>query len=136
MNDVTTSTEAKTPLTTAEKLEQAKARVAKLEQALLTEQLLNNIEEGDQVKIKFGRGEKVRHIDGKVVGVARADDGTVSAVAVIDSELATYKVAVRDVLANPTADARRNDGQTTEAAAASLDSVDADDAAGDPLEQA
>ena len=31
---------------------------------------LNNIEKGDKVTIKFGRADKVRHIDGEVVGVA------------------------------------------------------------------
>lgn len=101
--DTTVSAEAseKVELTLDQKIEQAEARLAKLRQQKLTESLLNNIEKGDKVTIKFGRADKVRHIDGEVVGVALPN------IAVLAGDLETYKVHVRDVVANPTA-AERN----------------------------
>lgn len=119
-------TVAAAPKTTEELLVIAKARVAKLEQRLLTEQLLNNVEVNDEVTIKFGRGEKVRHIAGKVVAT------NLPSLVVLDGEFNTYKVQVRDILSNPTADARRGDG-----VAVVNDADDsAEDASADPLEQA
>ncbi|AXN53715.1 hypothetical protein SPS_4 [Sphingomonas phage Scott] len=102
--DTSASTDAseKVELTLDQKIEQAEARLAKLRQQKLTESLLNNIEKGDKVTIKFGRADKVRHIDGEVVGVALPN------IAVLAGDLETYKVHVRDVVANPTA-AERND---------------------------
>lgn len=104
MTEATTSTEAtteaaaeKVELTLDQKIEQAEARLAKLRQQKLTESLLNNIEKGDKVTIKFGRADKVRHIEGEVVGVALPN------IAVLSGDLETYKVHVRDVVANPTA---------------------------------
>ncbi len=95
----TASTDAaeKVELTLDQKIEQAEARLAKLRQQKLTESLLNNIEKGDKVTIKFGRADKVRHIDGEVVGVALPN------IAVLAGDLETYKVHVRDVISNPTA---------------------------------
>lgn len=137
MNDVTTEAVAAAPKTTEELLVIAKARVAKLEQRLLTEQLLNNVEANDEVTIKFGRGDKVRHIAGKVVATA------LPTLVVVDDELNTYKVQVRDIISNPTADARRGDGvavvaetngdPTTDEA---VDEFDAATAGEDPLENA
>jgi len=87
----------KVELTLDQKIEQAEARLAKLRQQKLTESLLNNIEKGDKVTIKFGRADKVRHIEGEVVGVALPN------IAVLAGDLETYKVHVRDVVSNPTA---------------------------------
>lgn len=99
MTEATTTeaTEAKIELTLDQKIEQAEARLAKLRQQKLTETLLSNIERGDKVTIKFGRADKVRHIEGEVVGVALPN------IAVLAGDLETYKVHVRDVVSNPTA---------------------------------
>lgn len=95
-----TATEAKIELTLEQKLEQAEARVRKLRQQILTANLLNNIQIGDDVTIKYGRGDKVRNVEGKVVGVSLPD------VVVLDSDLQSYKVNVRDILENAAAAAR------------------------------
>jgi hypothetical protein len=100
MTDTNADAVEKTPLTLDEKIAQTEARLAKLKQQKLTESLLNNIEKGDKVTIKFGRSDKVRNIEGEVVGVALPN------IAVLGSDLDTYKVHVRDVIANPTAIAR------------------------------
>lgn len=131
MTEATTTeaTEAKVELTLDQKIEQAEARLAKLRQQKLTEELLSNIERGDKVTIKFGRGEKVRNIDGEVVGVALPN------IAVLAADLETYKVHVRDVIANPTAEERNApvpnadeidpvDGRRPEEAGAADNSVD------------
>lgn len=141
MNDVTTAETVKTPLTLDEKIARAKAYLAKLEQQKLTEALTNDILEGDRVTIKFGRGDKTRNIDGKVVGTQDTKDGKI--VAVLGDDFGTYKVHVRDVLANPTqaersapvADVEEIDpvtGRRPEEEGA----VVADEAAADPLENA
>ena len=96
-----TTTEAeKTPLTLDERIAQAKQRLAKLEQQKLTESLLENIEKGDSVTVKFGRADKVRHITGEVVGVSLPN------IVVLSGDLETVKVHVRDVIENPDAAAR------------------------------
>jgi len=102
MTEATTEaqTETKVELTLDQKIEAAEARLAKLRQQKLTESLLSNIEKGDKVTIKFGRADKVRHIEGEVVGVALPN------VAVLAGDLETYKVNVRDIIANPTAQER------------------------------
>jgi len=112
MTEVNTSTEAtteaaaeKVELTLDQKIEQAEARLAKLKQQKLTESLLTNIEKGDTVTIKFGRADKVRHIEGEVVGVALPN------IAVLAADLETYKVHVRDVIANPKAAERAGRGE-------------------------
>lgn len=87
----------KTELSLDDKIAALKARLAKLEQQKLTESLLENIQKGDKVTIKFGRGEKVREIDGEVVGVSLPN------VAVLSDDLDTYKVHIRDVISNPAA---------------------------------
>lgn len=105
--DTTASTDAaeKGELTLDQKIEQAEARLAKLRQQKLTESLLSNIEKGDKVTIKFGRANKVRHIEGEVVGVALPN------IAVLAADLETYKVHVRDVIANPAAAERAGRGE-------------------------
>jgi len=100
MTEATTTeaaTETKVELTLDQKIEALETRLAKLRQQKLTESLLSNIEKGDKVTIKFGRADKVRHIEGEVVGVALPN------VAVLAGDLETYKVNVRDIIANPTA---------------------------------
>lgn len=100
MTDATNTaeaTEAKVELTIEQKIAQLEGRIAKLRQQQLTEQLLSNIERGDKVTIKFGRGEKVRNIDGEVVAVALPN------VVVVSEDLESFKVHVRDIIANPTA---------------------------------
>lgn len=98
-----TEVSGKTPLTLDQKIEQAEARLAKLRQQKLTEDLLTNIERGDAVTIKFGRGDKVRRVTGEVVGVA------LPSIVVLDG-VDTYKVHVRDVISNPDAAARTKEG--------------------------
>jgi len=108
MTDLTTSTEAattdaaveKVELTTEQKIAQLEGRIAKLRQTLLTESLLNNIEKGDKVTIKFGRADKVRNIEGEVAAVALPN------IVVVGPDLESFKVHVRDVIANPSAEAR------------------------------
>lgn len=144
-NTDTATTEAtaeKVELTLDQKIEQVEARLAKLRQQKLTESLLNNIEKGDKVTIKFGRADKVRHIEGEVVGVALPN------IAVLAADLETYKVRVRDVIANPTAAGRADlvpvqdveeidptTGRRPEEAGGSGDAPAADNSA-DPLENA
>ena len=127
MTEVTAEATVAAPKTTEELLVIAEARVAKLKQRLLTEQLLNNVEVNDEVTIKFGRGDKVRHVSGKVAATA------LPALVVVDGELNSYKVQVRDIISNPTADARRGDGVSVVAEA---DEPEADAASVDPLENA
>jgi preprotein translocase subunit YajC len=108
MTDAIATTEAattdaaveKVELTLDQKIEQAEARLAKLRQQKLTESLLSNIERGDKVTVKFGRADKVRNIEGEVVGVALPN------IVVLGADLETVKVHVRDVIANPSAEAR------------------------------
>lgn len=136
--------EAKTELTLDEKIANLEARLEKLRQQKLTESLLENIEKGDKVTIKFGRADKVREIEGEVVGVKLPH------VVVLDDEAETYKVHVRDVLSNPAAAERagrpepvvRPDeidpvtGRRPEEAGGDDGGVIEDVAAGDPLDQA
>ena len=109
-----------------EKLAAAKTLVAKLEAAIKAEAILNNIQEGDSVVIKFGRAEKVRTIPGKVVGLNNTDNGLV--VAVLSDDFTPYKVPARDVVENFTA-AERAPAVSEEAPAP----VEAADVDGDPL---
>lgn len=90
--------------TLIEKLAAAKALVAKYEQAIKAEAILNNILVGDKVTIKFGRAEKVRHINGSVVGLNNTDNGLV--VAVLSDDFTPYKVHARDIIANASAEGR------------------------------
>lgn len=87
-----------------EKLTAAIALVAKYEAEIAADAISNNIAEGDNVTIKFGRGAKVRDVAGRVIGVRDTDNGRF--VAVLDAELNTFKVHVRDVVSNEDADAR------------------------------
>lgn len=130
------SVEAKVELTVAQKIAALEARIAKLRQSELTEQMLTDVAKDDKVTIKFGRGEKVRNIEATVVAVS------IPNVVVLDGELNTYKINVRDIIANSTAADRSEqvvdveeisdaDGRRPEEAGA----VDGD-ASADPLENA
>lgn len=91
--------------TTEQKLNAARALVAKYEAALVAEAAQSDVRDGDIVTIKYGRAESVREVNGKIVGVANTDAGLV--VAVIDGELNTYKVHVRNIVANVSAEGRK-----------------------------
>jgi len=67
-----TDTNNTAPKTTAELLEAARARVAKLEQRLVTEQVLASIAEGMTVDFRFGRNvEEKKNEAGEVIREAR-----------------------------------------------------------------
>lgn len=118
--------------TLEEKIAATRALLAKYEAQAYTAAVANNIEKGDTVTIKFGRGDKAREVTGDVIGVADTDNGRF--VAVLDAELNSYKVHVRDVLANPNADARN---AADDAAPEGDEIADAAaEAAGDPLDAA
>lgn len=87
-----------------EKLAAAKALVAKYEAQIKAEAILNNIELSDKVTIKFGRAEKVRHINGTVVGLNNTDNGLM--VAVLSDDFKPYTVHARDVIENASAEGR------------------------------
>lgn len=101
MSDVNTQNnevaDEKTELTLDERIAKVEKQLAKLRQQKLTESLMNNIERGDKVTIKFGRADKAREISGEVVGVALPN------IVVLSDDLETYKAHVRDVLSNPAA---------------------------------
>lgn len=108
--------------TTEEKLVAARALVAKYEAAILADVIAANVQVGDEVSIKFGRGASVREVSGSIVGIA---DRTA---VVLTPELKTFKVNFRDIVSNPAAEARN--------AAAAPAEAEASDAAGDPLNEA
>ena len=92
--------------TLIEQLTDAKARVAKLEAAIKSGSIINNVQEGDNVTIKFGRAEKVRNITGKVVGLKTDDDGN-KTVVVLSDDFKTFTIPARDIIEN--ADAMNRD---------------------------
>lgn len=98
-----------------EKLAAAVALVAKYQAAINAEAILNNIELQDRVTIKFGRAEKVRNIEGTVVGLNNTDNGLV--VAVLSDDFTPYKVNARDIVANASAAGR-------DAGSAEVDALD------------
>jgi len=88
--------------TLIERLTAARELVAKLETAIKSNTIINNVAEGDEVVIKFGRADKVRNISGKVVGVKVDDEGG-KTVAVLSEDFKTYTVAARDIVENASA---------------------------------
>lgn len=98
-----------TTKTTADKLAAAQALVAKYEQELRSEALVNNIEIGDDADFIFGRGESKKTLTGKVV-VPLTDGGTAGKVVGVEAgegfDKKVYKVRVTEIIANRTADAR------------------------------
>jgi hypothetical protein len=112
VNDVTTSA----PRTTLQKLEAARALVAKYEQQLASEAIVNNIEVGDDVDFIFGRGDKKRTLTGVVIVGITELDGVGKVVGVESGEgfeKQVYKVRVSDLSANRTADGREPTIPTT-----------------------
>lgn len=109
--------------TLEEKIAATRILLAKYEAQAYTLAVSNNIEKDDTVTIKFGRGDKAREVTGTVIGVKDGDNGRT--VAVLDADLNTYKVHVRDVIANPNADARNAaDAAATEVAPEGEDLAD------------
>jgi hypothetical protein len=100
------------PKTTAEKLAAAEALVAKYQQQLISETLKNDVQNGDVVSFIFGRGDKKKSLTGSVMATQDIADGTLKGLNLrvlvgegFDAE--TFKVHIRDVTSNVTADARR-----------------------------
>lgn len=127
--------------TLEEKLTAAVALVAKYRSQIAAIAISNNIAVDDDVVVKFGRGDKVRNVAGRVIGVRDTEQGRV--VAVIDENLDTFKVNVRDVVSNTTADARNAASEAGgEPDQDQIDTlvgeggIDAEGAAGDPLSEA
>lgn len=111
-----------------ERMAAAKALVAKYEEQIAKGAAQADVQVGDVVTFKFGRGDTARELEGNIVA---ADDGKV----VILVGIKPYTVLVRDILANPTADARKP--EATEEVAAETPSVINDGAASeDPLNAA
>lgn len=100
---MTDAINAAAPKTTAEKLAEAEARVAKLRAQLNTENILNSIAAGDVVTFKYGRKE-VLTLEGVVFAQGpRTDErGRVSRIALIDVgegiDAQRYTVRVQDIL--------------------------------------
>lgn len=107
-----------------ERLVAAKALVAKYEEQIAKGTAQADVQVGDTVTFKFGRGDTARELSGNIVA---ADEGKV----VILVGIKPYTVFIRDILANPTADARNvpADGEAT-------DIVTEDAASEDPLNAA
>lgn len=143
------------PKSTQELLDLARARVAKLEQRLTTENVLNGISAGDQVDFRFGRnipervnkaGETVparaaRILSGIVLGVQDvADDNgaiinkivKVQAGEGFDAD--TYKVNARDITSVGGSDTTQDDDAADAPADEAADDQGVEEA--DPLENA
>lgn len=121
--------------TIQEKLEAARKLVAKYEQKIKSDAIINNVEEGDVVTIKFGRGDKVRNITGKIVGTNPTDTGLT--VVVLGEDFKPYTVFARDILSNDAAEARNAAAAGDDAAEAvegdDLAAIAAEAAGEDPL---
>lgn len=108
------ATEVKTKKTTAELLADAEARVEKLKAQLAAETAANDVQTGDKVKFKFGRGEKQRELEGTVGGTRRDENDslwiavtTPAGEDVFSDPAQTYKLRVSDLIQNFTAEERR-----------------------------
>lgn len=108
--------------TIEERLEAARNLVAKYEAQIASDRISANVAVGDAVVVKFGRGAKVRDVNGTVVGIK---DRTA---VVLDADLRTVRVNFRDIVANTTAAEREAAGNPAEAEASSADA--------DPLSEA
>jgi hypothetical protein len=101
--------EIKAPAKTLnEKLVAAIAYVEKLRAQIESEAIIADIQTGDEVTIKYGRAEKVREVQGKVVGV-KHEEGKLPLVVVLSDDFETFKVVARDILANTSKDARQGE---------------------------
>ena len=112
--------------TLAERIANTKALLAKYEAKAKSIAIVNNVEVGDAVTIKYGRGEKVRSITGDVVGIK--DENDVRSVVVLGSDFKPYTVRAADITENAAAAARGGIELTEEEAALAAE-VDAEEAA-------
>lgn len=109
MTDNTTVEAATVPVkrSLAERIEATRALLAKYlaEQNSLTQ--INNVEVGDDVTFKFGRAEKARNLDGKVIAVGDTEQGRVVAVQTGEGlDVKTIKVRAADITEKRSADER------------------------------
>lgn len=98
----------KTPKTLEEKLDAARALVAKYEQEIKTLAIVNDVREGDDVDVTFGRGDKKRVVSGTITGFKEDSVGKWAAVESgegFDKHL--YKVLIQHIVENRSA-AKRN----------------------------
>lgn len=94
-------------MTTKQKLDQARAMVLKYEADLAAEAIRDNIEQGDSVTFKFGRGNTKRELTGTVLGVKDDNNGRwVRVTAGEGFDMAVYTIRTADITKNPNADAR------------------------------
>lgn len=89
--------------TLTERLVAARELVAKLESAIKSNTIINNVADGDEVTIRFGRAEKVRTISGKVVGLKTDEDGGKTVVVLDGTDFKTYTVPASKIIDNPSA---------------------------------
>lgn len=101
---MTATPAAKNTRTLAEKIELTKALLAKYEQEQVTAAIMNNIEAGDDVTFKYGRGDTRKSIDGRVVTVGDSNQGKLAVVQYGEGlDVKVVKVRVADITANRTA---------------------------------
>lgn len=112
--------------TLAERIANTEALLAKYKAKQKSIAIVNNVEVGDTVTIKYGRGDKVRNISGSVVGIK--DENDVRSVVVLGEDFKPYTVRAADITENAAAAARGGIELTAEEAALAAE-VDADDAA-------
>jgi hypothetical protein len=102
--------ETKTPRSLAERLEAARALVAKYEAQINSEAQINNVQVGDDVDFKYGKsnvGAGVRTLTGTVQAVGDTDNGRVVVILVGEGiDIKPYKVRAADITANRTAETR------------------------------
>ncbi len=107
-----------------ERLANAEALVAKYKQQIAAEAILNNIQPGDAVSFKYGRGETQTVKEGTVISTGDSPRGKLAVIQTgTGLEISTVKVRVADITENATADART--GTTEEAPAAEEAPVEA-----------
>jgi hypothetical protein len=125
--DATVTAVAAAPRSLQERLEAARALVAKYEAQINSEAQINNVQVGDDVSFTFGRADRARILTGVVSAVADTDTGRMAAVTVgsgLDVEI--KKIRAADITENRTA-------ATRIAPEAAAEAVSADAAGGDPL---
>jgi hypothetical protein len=120
--DEATTEVSTAPKTLAERLIAAEKLVAKLKAEIANEAIKNDIQVDDVVTFSYGRGDKVREITGVVKATKDIEEGTLKGLNLLvlsgeGFDAQTYKVHVRDVVSNETADARRAAEATDEAPA-------------------
>ena len=116
MTNETTTTAAASKKTLEERLLDAKAVVAKLEQQIATRNLINNVDKGDKVVFNYGRAEKKRSLTGIITAKKETEQGLQLKIVVgEDFDAEDYKVFARDITENltkgTTAPADADEGQ-------------------------